>query len=141
MPTALQIVQSFYPEVTKVRDSKRNLTIKVTKADAHNTGVKKHKDCALAVACKREGADGAIICVKTSYIIRGTEAIRYKNPESVAREVVSFDRKAGFEPGEYALSKVPTSNRLGTIRAWKKSGRTSKKSMNYHRTENVRILE
>ncbi len=141
MATALQIVQSFYPDVTKVRDSKRNLTIEVTKQDAHSSGVKKHKDCALAVACKRLGADAAIVCLKTSYLIKGTEAVRYINPESIRREVISFDREAGFEPGVYTLSKVSSAHEIGAKRRLAKSGRTAKKKMSYHRTENVRILE
>ncbi len=85
--------------------------------------------------------DGVIICVKTAYLIKGTKAIRFSNPESVSREVTSFDRNAGFEPGTYHLGKVSPSNRIGVKRAFKKSGRTAKKPINYHRTENVRVLE
>ncbi len=143
MATALQIVKRFYPDVTTVVDSKRSIKVEVTKADAHKSAVKNHNDCALAVACRRSmgDVDGVIICVKTSYLIKGTKAIRFTNPESVSREVTSFDRDAGFEPGTYHLSKVSPSNALGTIRRYKKRKNDKPEPINYHRTENVRILE
>ncbi len=103
---ALSIVQRFYPNVKHVKDAGRSLMIEVTEKDCSNLGVKKHKDCALAVACKRmEAVDGAIISVGAAYLIKGDTAIRYKVPPSVSREIVSFDRSGGFASGEYWLDK------------------------------------
>lgn len=136
MPTSLQIVQRLYPEVTSVVDSKRAVTVEVTQKDCLSRAVKNHKECALAVACNKI-ADGAIICVKTAYLIRGTKATRYTLPASVSREITAFDRNAPFEPGEYHLARVAPSQEQGTKRKYgKKTGNGEK--VHYHRTENIR---
>jgi hypothetical protein len=104
--TALGIVQRFYPEVKTVRDATKPLNIEVTKRDINSSAVKNHKDCALAVACKRaEAVDGAIVAVRAAYIIKGDAATRYHIPESVAREIIAFDRSGEFAPGQYRLLK------------------------------------
>lgn len=110
---AIEIVQRFYPQVTSVKDAKRSLQINVSEADCRSPGVKKHKSCALAEACKsmRE-IDGAIISISAAYLIKGDTATRYKVPVSVSREIVAFDRSGGFEPGEYWLDKPQ--NKLGS---------------------------
>lgn len=136
MPTALQIVKRLYPQVMSVTDSNRNVKIEVTSKDCSSRAVKDHTECALAVACKRV-SDGAIICVKTAYLIKGSKAVRYSLPESASREITAFDRNAPFEPGLYHLAAVSPSSRLMTRRepgAKTKNG----KAPNYHRTENIR---
>jgi hypothetical protein len=76
----------------------------------------------MAVACKRKfHLDGVIISRSTSYLVKGTIARRFKVPESVSREVVSFDRGSGFSPGTYELQRVPPSSRFGI-----RPGRTAK---------------
>src|SRR6266404_4466801 len=110
MPTSLELVRKFFPEVTRVEDSGRNSIIEVTKKDETIAKKKSHKTCAMAVACKRKfDLDGVIISVNRAYLIKDKVARRYMLPESVSREVVSFDRDAGFEPGEYELQKVAPS--------------------------------
>lgn len=140
--TALNLVRKFYPDVQSVKDSNRNIIIEVSHKDTQSTAVKNHKECAMAVACKRQlKADGVIVCLSTSYIIRGKHATRYKNNETVSREVISFDRKAGFEPGLYGLSRVPKSSKLGTNNG--KHGKGKEKhypAKNRHITQNVRVI-
>jgi hypothetical protein len=141
--TALEIVRKFHPDVESVKDSNKPLIIEVTKKDAQSTAVKNHKDCAMAVACKRQlKADGVIVCLTTSYIIRGKQATRYKNTEAISREVTSFDRKAGFETGIYELARVPKSSRIGTNN--KRHGKGKEKhyppKFSGHRTDNVRLI-
>jgi len=115
MPTALRVVQKFFPQVTTIEDAAECVEIEVTKQDDKIAKKKDHKTCAMAVACKRKlGLDGVLISINTAYLVKGTKARRYHLPQSVAREVVSFDRGAGFAPGQYQLSKVPKSLRLGT---------------------------
>lgn len=114
MPTALRVVQKFFPHVTVIQDAVECVEIEVTKRDDKTATKKDHKTCAMAVACKRKlGLDGVLISVNTAYLVKGNIARRYKLPESVAREVVSFDRGGGFAPGQYKLSRVPKSLRLG----------------------------
>jgi len=120
---ALSIVRKFFPEVKTVVDADRNARIEVTDKDDKIAKRKSHKTCAMAVACKRRfHLDGVIISVNRAYLVKGTQARRFVLPPSVEREVVSFDRGGGFEPGTYELSKVPENSKLGRYRSPKPNG-------------------
>lgn len=142
MPTSLTVVKKFFPRVVAVVDANKCIQIEVTEADDKKATRKDHNTCAMAVACKRKfDCDGVIISMKTAYLIDGDVATRYTLPESVSREVVSFDRKGGFAPGRYQLSKVPPSLRLGQKE--KKRHRTdgSRRVRELvHRTSGVRVV-
>jgi hypothetical protein len=143
MPTALRVVQKFFPQVTIIEDASECVAIEVTKHDDKIAQKKDHKTCAMAVACKRKlGLDGVMISINTAYLVKGTTARRYHLPQSVAREVVSFDRGAGFAPGQYQLSKVPKSLRLGTKQRNKtgrgKTGGADKEFI--HHTAGIRVV-
>ena len=141
--TALEIVRKFYPNVQSIKDATKGLVIEVTKKDAQSTAVKNHKECAMAVACKRQlKADGIVVCLSTSYVIKGKHATRFKNNESISREIVSFDRKAGFEPGIYKFASIPKSNKLGTNNGRHGKGKEKQYPPKFHahKTENVRLL-
>ena len=89
---AINIVKKFFPNVTRVVDASRNASIEVTTKDSQSKAVKDHNDCAMAVACKRKfHLDGVIISRTTAYLVKGTQARRFKLPSSVSREIVSFD--------------------------------------------------
>lgn len=112
--SALRTVKSFFPGATKVVDAKRPATIEVTRKDATTKGVKNHAECAMAVACKRKfNLDGVIISRSVAYLVKGKNARRFKLPPATAKEVVSFDRGGGFEPGTYQLSAVGDWAKLG----------------------------
>lgn len=116
--TALDIVKRFYPNVTTVKDASRPLTVRVTEADVRASKKKDHSGCAVAKACLRfKPVDGAIVSVSTAYLIKGNSAIRYKVPQAVAREIISFDRAAVFSPGEYTLNSPASFNKLGATSA------------------------
>jgi hypothetical protein len=111
---SLSIVRYYFPKVTKVTDADKPIEVEVTQHDNEHSQVRNHNTCAMAVACKRTmKCDGVIISLKSAYLIRGTEAIRYFVPESVSREEVSFDRKAGFDPGMYRLVPNSPGARIG----------------------------
>ena len=113
MATALQLVRKFFPQVKNVVDATRNAEIEVTPQDDRVAKRKSHKTCAMAVACKRKfHLDGVIISQNRAYLVKGDKARRFTLPPSVEKEVVSFDRGGGFEPGSYQLSKVPKGIRL-----------------------------
>jgi hypothetical protein len=110
---SLAIVRKYFPKVTEVEDGDTKLQVEVTSADSKSAAVRNHEACAMAVACKRKfKADGVIVSISTAYIIKGKKAIRYEVPEAVQREIVSFDREAGFAPGEYELRPVPPTETL-----------------------------
>ena len=141
MSTVLNKVKKYFPNVKTVTDATRNAVIEVTTKDTKDSKVKKHTECALALACKRKfHLDGVIISRKVSYLIKGNKARRFATPESVAREIVSFDRGAGFEPGTYELAKVPKSDLMGLRnRPQYKKDREVKEKRRIHITNNVRV--
>lgn len=113
--TALHTVQREFPNVNTVRDADESLTVEVTSDINKLATVKNHTNCAMAVACKRKmHADGVIIGMRSCYIVKGDEAIRFAAPERVRREITSFDRGAGFAPGIYKLNPPDAGRRLGT---------------------------
>jgi hypothetical protein len=137
---ALAKVRKFFPNVESVEDATESLKIEVTARDVSTSKRRAHSECAMAVACKRsQNLDGVIIATSTAYLIKGKDATRYNVPESVAREVVSFDRGASFEAGTYHLD-VPRT-KLGE---WKgKGGQHQTRGTGpkfHHLTANVRAV-
>lgn len=139
---ALSTLRQYFPGVTAVSDATRGAEIEVTVPDSKNSISLDHARCALAVACKRSfKADGVLVGTKTCYVIHGHNAVRYKLPESTSREIVSFDRKAGFYPGRYSLRAPGPQERFGSAQ----SGRTHnysgfKKPRFHHMTGGIRTI-
>jgi hypothetical protein len=139
--SSLAIVRKHFPQVEIVIDGTRPVTIKVNGRDTTSKAIKNPLICAFALSCQRAfRADGVIIGLTSSYIIKGRHALRYKNPESVSREIVSFDRNAGFEEGVYQLSTVEPSRRFGVAvhRGGNLTGKMGKRFR--HVTKNVRVV-
>jgi hypothetical protein len=139
---ALRTVQKFFPGVTAVVDAERNAVIEVMSRDANPRASKNHEECALAVACKRQmNLDGVIIARSVAYLVKGKRARRFMLPPGTAREVVSFDRGAGFEPGRYLLSAVTKNKKLGALTSGsnRRSG-AGKPPRFRHLTANVRTV-
>jgi hypothetical protein len=112
---SLKIVRKYFPAVKKVSDADGPITIEVMPKDSATAAKKNHSECALAVACKRAmKADGVIVSVGTAYVIKGGVATRYKMTEHASREIVSFDRGAGFAVGTYTLAQPRNEQRLGS---------------------------
>lgn len=139
---AINVVRKFFPRVKRVVDAKSNAAIEVTSKDASSKAVKDHTACAMAVACKRKfHLDGVIISRTVAYLVKGSQARRFKLPSSVSREVVSFDRGAGFAPGKYELSRVSSSIALGYKRKPQKNkSREVKEKRFRHVTSAVRSV-
>ena len=111
---ALSTIRKFFPKVNKVTDGDEGFNIEVTAQDEKQSRKRDHAGCALAVACKRKlHLDGALVSRSVAYLIKGDNAIRFTVPPSVSREVTSYDRGAGFEPGTYSLTRPCKSVRLG----------------------------
>lgn len=137
---ALRIVREYFPGVTTVSDATKPVIIEVTQRDSENSEALNHTACAYAVACKRQmKADGVIIGTKTAYIISGKRAVRYRMPESVAREIVSFDRRAGFAVGTYQLRAPSEWEQLGAVNTGKTHNPSDRKIKRFrHITSNIR---
>ncbi len=141
---ALTRVRRFFPNVERVRDSRRTVQVRVKDIDTKSGKKKDPAGCALARACVREHiADGAIIGLGYSWLIKKNVATRYKTSVGVAREVVSFDRHQDFAAGvDYKLSKVGPSQRMGQYKG--PGGPHKTKRVSYdrvHKTANVRVLK
>lgn len=129
-----------------MKDANRSILLTVTDADNAVGRKKEAKNCALAKACVREGkADGAIIGISFSYLVKGTTATRYRTSVTVSREITSFDRHQHFEPGRnYRLGKIGPTTRLGrSVDRTKyptKNKRKMRKGLEHtHRTANIRV--
>jgi len=130
--------------VTKVVDSRKDLKISVTAEDSKASKKKAPDACALANACKRS-YDGAIVSLAVAYVIKGDTAYRFQVPQSISRELVSFDRHQDFAPGEYSLKKPTKSARLGPRkypRRTKHAGGSeySRHKKRSHKTAGIRAL-
>lgn len=136
---ALRIVRQYFPGVAQVADAAKSAIIEVTPKDSTNSTVQNHTTCAYAMACKRQmKADGVIIGTKTAYIIHGKRAVRYRMNESVAREIVSFDRRAGFAVGVYQLRAPTESERLGAPSGATHNPSERRAKLFRHLTSNIR---
>lgn len=137
---SLMIVREYFPGVTEVNDAKGKATIEITEMDSKKAVPLDHEVCALAVACKRSlKADGVLIGINTAYVIHGHTATRYSLLETTSREIVSFDRHAGFFSGEYTLNPPCPSRRLGIEReTGPKTNETGRNIKMRHVTANIR---
>ena len=137
------VVRAF-PKVTSAVDADQSIDIKVSKKDCSEAKQLDPSECALARAARRDmQADGAIIGLSSSYIIRGTTAIRFATPERVQREIVSFDRHHDFAPGDYFLTPKSPSSRMDAVKVKRdrptgKGSKVAKRKI--HHPDRVRIL-
>jgi hypothetical protein len=114
MPNMLAVISKAYPQVKRLKDAKRSIEVEVTRADGKAARKRDHHGCAMAEACKRSfKLDGAMVGGTIAYMIKGATAYRYEVPESVGREIVSFDRGAGFMTGKYQLAPMSPTRRFG----------------------------
>lgn len=138
MPGRMQIINKYYPDVKTVIDATRHARVDVNSEDCVKGTKKAPNKCAMARAFQRNDYDGAIISRSVSYLIKGTKAIRYATPISVAREIVSFDRHQDFQPGRYTLS--PPQKPGQTTRKYRKAPRNEPSGYKNHVTVGVRNL-
>ena len=138
---ALSIVQKFHPDVDKIKDATRAVTIEVTKSDVRSSQTKSHRTCAIATACKRMlHLDGVVISRAIAYLIKDGVATRYRVSDAAAREVIAFDRGGSFEPGEYRLVKPDHTIALGVERGTEPRPKDKRKKHDTprHITTNIR---
>lgn len=148
VPPSVRMIRRYFPKVDRVAEATKPIEIEVTSKDLDGAKKKSENGCVMANACGRlPGVDGAIIKPSFAYVIRGTLAIRYKTPVSVAREIVSFDRHKDFRIGTYHLSRVSKSQTLENNRKGRAKGRprgrntgAHSKHRVYHRTAGMRGL-
>ena len=133
-------IRRMFPNVTHAVDANAAVEISVNRHDCKIGTKLNPTECALAKAAKREfKADGAIIGLSSSYIIKGNKAVRFATPESVQREIVSFDRHQDFSPGDYRLVPKAKSVQFG-VNKHKTGGRNKNATRKIHHSARVRVL-
>lgn len=102
----------------KVVDAPGPLKITITPRDAALGRTKDPGGCAAARAIVRgykdEGAKAARVHIGRTYIEYDDKWVRYKTPDALRTEIVSFDRgtQPEFMAGEYKLLRMPPCDRL-----------------------------
>jgi hypothetical protein len=134
----LRMVQRHFENVTTVTDAKEDVIVTVLPKDVSWAAHKNHSHCALARACTRSGCDAAIISRSTAILINRGRAARYMLSSAAAREIVAFDRGAGFSPGEYLLKAPPKTQRLGKRAGSPPRGKITGERRRYVLTEGLR---
>jgi hypothetical protein len=140
-------ISRLFPTVKIVQDAKDAIELSVNRKDCKEATKMDPTNCAMARAARRElKADAAIIGISTSYIIKGDTATRYATPESVKREIVSFDRHSDFAPGDYYLTPKADTEKLGAKHTYRRpeheggSGNGKKARRKVHESVRVRVL-
>jgi len=137
-------LRRLFPDVTECFDSDRVADVHVKAVDVRKSNPLHPSQCAMAQAFKREThAEGAIIGIAYSYLIKGKTAFRFKTPTAVQREIVTFDRHHDFQEGHYYLVPPSPAARLGTKKGSKTSGPSGSNRAQrlIHRTARIRVLE
>jgi len=122
-------------------DATQDLEIEITKGDVSKADKKKPENCAAAVACKRMLNTEVEVHISRTYVKDNKRQcwIRFLTPESVGREITSFDRGSSFEIGTYNLKAPTAAVRLGVNRGKSYEGdKTTKKRRTQHITANIR---
>jgi hypothetical protein len=129
----LSRLRKHFPDLKQVVDAKESITINVIARDSKMGNKKDPYSCALVQACKRTHiADGALIGIGYSYLVKDQVATRYKTSAAVGREITTFDRFKKFAPGiNYRLSKIAPTNRLEAAAAARNAKRRERKK-GYH---------
>lgn len=130
----------------KVVDATKSLRISISKQDAKNGKTKDPAKCAAARAIVRIliDAKSARVHLGRTYIELEDKWVRYKTPNSLKTEIVSFDRGTApeYSEGEYTLSLISPSDKFG--KRPKPTGKTSGKKRRpyiarvHHQIEGVR---
>jgi hypothetical protein len=103
----------------RVVDASGPLKITITQRDATLGKTKDPGGCAAARAIVRgyrdDGAKAARVHIGRTYVEYDDKWVRYKTPDPLKAEIVSFDRgtKPEFMVGEYKLLRMAPCERLG----------------------------
>lgn len=120
-------------------DASGDMEICVTKQDVSMSKKNDPANCAAANAIKRTIKTEAEVHISRVYVKHKNRWVRFMTPESVSREITSFDRSAIFEPGTYVLKAPTKSNRLGAhTRNYDTGPHTTTKRPARHHTVNIR---
>jgi hypothetical protein len=120
MSNVPRVVLRHFPIVKRLLEARHGAVIDVTSKDVNSAKRMKGDACAMAKAiCRQTHADGALVGLGYTYIIKGNTATKYVTSAPVQREITSFDRHHDFAPGTYKLSPLPQSQTRKAKKAYK----------------------
>ncbi len=127
----------------RVVDATKPVRLHVLPDDVKRGDNKNPSSCAAARAAIREG-----VCTKArvhlgrTYLEQGDKWVRYMTGRPLRTEIISFDRGAQFQPGEFTLYKMtPTKKATGKAQGSLTNKTTKKKrkvARVYHNITGVR---
>ena len=95
-----------------VVDATKRLQITIKDTDVKNGKTKDPGACAAARACIRQlHCNAARVHLGRTYLQMGKKWVRFNTPEAIRAEIISFDRGALFQAGNYTLSPPQPSHR------------------------------
>lgn len=103
---------SFFEGLPMV-DADQPLTVIITKRDLNAADERSPQGCAIAKACKRMYHTDVRVHLTRTYLRDGDQWVRFSTPEKARQEIVAFDRRGEFKPGEYTLGVMTPSEKLG----------------------------
>ena len=135
----LKRIRVLFPDVTSVQDAVAPVQVTIRATDRNKGKRGAFSECPLARACKRQFMlDGAMVGMTTSVLIAGNTATRYKTPETVRREITTFDRHGDFDLGQYHLGAIPKSLKIGYIRKMNLKNRSRTRGNHYEDSGRIR---
>jgi hypothetical protein len=120
-------------------DASDDLEIEVLKSDVAKSRKNDPEKCAAAVALNRVTKTDVEVHISRTYVKDKNRWIRFLTPESISREITSFDRSSVFEPGKYILKAPGPGQKLGNYKGKSFMGENKEKRRNpHHMTVNIR---
>ena len=122
-----------------VVDATKDVFITVNTADVNGSKKLNPEQCTAARAGKRLLGTEVKVYLTRTYIKRKDHWVRFITPQSVSREITSFDRGSNFSLGDYVLKAPSERSRLGAHRGHSYEGdRKHRRNAPQHRTADVR---
>jgi hypothetical protein len=133
----------------EVKDATKKIVLTITKQDVRSGAKKDSNSCAAAKAlCRQEQCEAAKVHFSRAYVKKSGKWIRFFVPPALRNEVLAFDRGGEFAPGEYVLTPVQPTVRLGAnktprdparnLKSNPRRGTRGKRKRAYHVVSGVR---
>jgi hypothetical protein len=121
-----------------VIDAIKDVDLVITKRDTTESKKKDPANCAAALAGRREFKADVRVHITRTYVkdVKNKRWIKFVTPERIQKEIISFDRGASFEPGEYTLKAPFPSMKKGYSPNY--SNKTSGRGIKHRLTANIR---
>ena len=132
-----------------IKDAKKDVVLTITPEDIRRGRSGKPDACAVAQACMRQLHCSAARVHLARIYGRGQGTwYRYMTPGSIRSEIIAYDRRSSFKPGDYLLHPPGPSHKTNGKQQGSKKSQTKphavkkfkkKRAVPYHMVEGVRL--